>query len=121
MPGSAACKIFRQRSIVRFNAGQGIIPPDFIIEVMVAQIQELAQTSATDSFVVKSLAARLTHHGIAGDHSCLAANIWDNDVVPALRRQVEVLRAQAIGNVRRWYMASPRRRGKHRTRPARRC
>ncbi len=78
---------------VRFDAGQGIIPPDFILEVTAAQIQALAQTSAADSFVLKSLAARLTQHGIAGDHSRLAADIWNNDVVPALRRQIEVLRA----------------------------
>src|SRR5947209_7052843 len=41
---------------VRFDAAQGIIPPDFILEVTLAQIEELAQTSAADSFVVKSLA-----------------------------------------------------------------
>jgi uncharacterized protein (DUF885 family) len=43
---------------VRFDAAQGIIPPDFIVEVTVAQIEELAQASAADSFVVKSLAAQ---------------------------------------------------------------
>jgi uncharacterized protein (DUF885 family) len=78
---------------VRFDAAQAIIPPDFIIEVTVAQLEELAQTSAADSFVLKSLAARTAEHGISGDHSGLAARIWDNAVVPALRRQIEVLRA----------------------------
>ena len=78
---------------VRFDAAQGIIPPDFIVEVTVAQIEELAQASGADSFVVKSLAAQTAARGIAGDHSRAAASIWDNGVVPALRRQIEVLRA----------------------------
>jgi uncharacterized protein (DUF885 family) len=78
---------------VRFDAAQGIIPPDFILEVTLAQIEELAQASAADSFVVKSLAARAAEHRIVGDHSRIAARIWDGEVVPALRRQVEVLRA----------------------------
>ena len=78
---------------VRFDAAQGIIPPDFILEVTTAQIEELAQASAADSFVVRSLAAQTAEHGIAGDHSRVAARIWDNHVLPALRRQIEVLRA----------------------------
>ncbi|HEY7243266.1 MAG TPA: DUF885 family protein [Xanthobacteraceae bacterium] len=78
---------------VRFDAAQGIIPPSFVIDVTVAQLQELAQTPALDSFLVKSLATRTAEHGIAGDHARLAANIWQNDVVPALRRQIEALRA----------------------------
>ncbi|MGA6965836.1 MAG: DUF885 family protein, partial [Xanthobacteraceae bacterium] len=78
---------------VRFDAAQGIIPPDFILEVTTAQIEELAQASAADSFVVRSLAAQTAEHGIAGDHFRVAARIWDNRVVPALRRQIEVLRA----------------------------
>jgi uncharacterized protein (DUF885 family) len=80
---------------VRFDAAQGIIPPDFILEVTTAQIEELAQASAVDSFVVRSLAAQTAEHGIAGDHSRVAARIWDNHVLPALRRQIEVL--QALG------------------------
>jgi uncharacterized protein (DUF885 family) len=78
---------------VRFDAASGIIPPDFIIEVTVAQLQELAQTPAADLFVLKSLAARTTEHGLPGDYARLAASIWENDVVPALRRQIEALRA----------------------------
>jgi uncharacterized protein (DUF885 family) len=61
--------------------------------VTAAQIDELAQASAADSFVVKSLAARAAERGIAGDHSRRAAGIWDNEVVPALRRQIEGLLA----------------------------
>jgi uncharacterized protein (DUF885 family) len=78
---------------VRSDAAQGITPPDFIIEVTVAQIEELAQAPAADSFVVKSLAARAAGRGIAGDHSRRAASIWNDEVVPALRRQIEVLLA----------------------------
>jgi len=78
---------------VRFDAAQGIIPPDFIIEVTVGQIEELSQASATDSFVVRSLAARTAKHGITGDHSRVAASVWDNAIRPALRRQVEALQA----------------------------
>jgi uncharacterized protein (DUF885 family) len=81
---------------VRFDAAQGIIPPDFIIEVTVAQIEELAQASAAESFVLKSLAAATADHRIAGDHSRLAARIWENAVVPALRRQIEVLQALRV-------------------------
>ena len=33
---------------IRFDAAQGIIPPDFIVEVTVAQIEELAQASGAD-------------------------------------------------------------------------
>jgi uncharacterized protein (DUF885 family) len=78
---------------VRFDGAQGIIPPDFIIEVTVAQIEELSQGSAADSVVLKSLATATAEHGIPGDHSRAAARIWDNAVAPALRRQIEALRA----------------------------
>jgi uncharacterized protein (DUF885 family) len=78
---------------VRFDAAQGIIPPDFIIDVTVGQIEELSQAPAVDSFVVKSLAARTAKHGITGDHSRVAARVWDNAIRPALRRQVEALQA----------------------------
>jgi uncharacterized protein (DUF885 family) len=53
---------------VRFDGAQGIIPPDFIIEVTVAQIEELSQGSAADSVVLKSLATATAEHGIPGDH-----------------------------------------------------
>ena len=43
--------------------------------------------------MVKSLAAQTAARGITGDHSRAAASVWDNGVVPALRRQIEVLRA----------------------------
>jgi len=90
----AFAKVLDQESeCVRSDAAQGIIPPDFIIEVTVAQIEELAQASAADSFVVKSLAARAAERGIVGDHSRRAASIWDNEIVPALRRQIEFLLA----------------------------
>jgi uncharacterized protein (DUF885 family) len=78
---------------VRFDAAQGVIPPDFIIDVTVGQIEELSQAPAADSFVVKSLAARTAKHGITGDHSRVAATVWDNAIRPALRRQVEALQA----------------------------
>ena len=66
----AFAKVLDQESdCVCSDAAQGIIPPDFIIEVTVAQIDELAQAAATDSFVVKLLAACAAERGIAGDHS----------------------------------------------------
>jgi uncharacterized protein (DUF885 family) len=78
---------------VRFDAARGIIPPDFIIAATVAQLAGLAQSSAADSYVLKSLSARTAEHAIAGDHYRLAGRIWDNAVIPALRRQIEGLRA----------------------------
>jgi uncharacterized protein (DUF885 family) len=97
----------QERECIRFDADQGIIPPDFIIEVTVAQLQKLVEPSGADSFVIKSLAARIAEHGIAGEHSRLAANIWDNEVVPALLRQVEVLQAlrpSATSEVGLWHL-----------------
>jgi len=78
---------------MRFDAARGIVPPDFIVGVTVAQIEELAQAPAADSFVLKSLAARSARSGISANHFRSAAGIWDRDVVPALRRQAEALSA----------------------------
>ena len=96
---------------VRFDAAQGIHSSGFHPRGDNRSDRELAQASAADSFVVRSLAAQTAEQGIAGDHSRVAARIWDNHVVPALRRQIEVLCALRPSNIGPGYLAATRGRG----------
>ncbi|WP_433948306.1 DUF885 domain-containing protein [Brevundimonas diminuta] len=75
---------------IREDAGQGVIPPDFIIDRMLPQIRTLRDTSAADMAMVKSLARKAGALNLSG-YDAHAVALVDQKIKPALARQIEAL------------------------------
>lgn len=74
------------------DVGLGVIPPDFVLERALAQMDNLKVDPAA-SPLVASVADRAREKGIAGDYAGQAAKIYADKVVPALDRQIALLRS----------------------------
>ncbi len=77
---------------VQEDAGQGVIPPDFIIDRMLPQIRTLRDTPAADMAMIKSLVRKAGALNLSG-YDARAAALVDEKVKPALARQIEALEA----------------------------
>lgn len=77
---------------IREDAGQGVIPPDFIIDRMLPQIRTLRDTSAADMSMIKSLARKAGALNLSG-YDARAVALVDQKIKPALARQIEALEA----------------------------
>ena len=89
---------------VREDAGQGVIPPDFIIDRMLPQVRTLRDTKAADLAMIKSLARKTAALNLNG-YEARAAAIVDQQIKPALARQVaalEAIRPQATHDAGVW-------------------
>lgn len=83
---------------IRADAGKGVIPPDFIIDLTAGQLTALAAQGASDMAMVRSLERKATALGLSG-YGDRAARIVETEVKPALARQIaafEALRASAV-------------------------
>jgi Uncharacterized protein conserved in bacteria len=76
----------------RRDVGLGVIPPDFVLERALTQMANLKVDPAA-SPLVTSVATRAAEKGIPGDYAAQAAKIYAEKVVPALDRQIELLRS----------------------------
>ncbi len=82
---------------MRHDAGVGIVPPDFILDLTLAQMAKL-RTPADHALVVTSIARRAAAGGLGDEYGATAAKIYDATVLPALDRQIaaaQALRAKA--------------------------
>ncbi|WP_313003064.1 DUF885 domain-containing protein [Brevundimonas sp.] len=89
---------------VREDAGLGVIPPDFIIDRMLPQIRTLHDTSAADLAMVKSLTRKTAALNLSG-YDARAAAIVDQQIKPALARQIaalEAVRPQSVHDAGVW-------------------
>ena len=75
----------------RKDIGAGVVPPDFVIDRALPQIQGLL-TEPAASTLVASVARRANEKGIAGDYAGQAAKIYAEKVAPALQRQIALLK-----------------------------
>jgi uncharacterized protein (DUF885 family) len=79
------------------DTGLGMIPPDFILDLTLAQMAKL-RTPADQALVVNSIAKRATAKGLGETYGKDAAGIYDAHVLPALDRQIaqaKAMRAKA--------------------------
>ena len=76
---------------VRRDVGLGILPPDFAIAGALGQMKVLRAPTGS-STLVSSLADRARAKGIPGDWAARAAGICESQVLPALDRQIALLR-----------------------------
>ncbi|WP_447908868.1 DUF885 domain-containing protein [Brevundimonas bullata] len=89
---------------VREDAGLGVIPPDFIIDRMLPQVRTLRDTSAADLAMIQSLVRKTSALNLTG-YDARAAAIVDQQIKPALARQVaalEAIRPQATHDAGVW-------------------
>ena len=89
---------------VREDAGLGVIPPDFIIDRMLPQVRTLRDTNAADLAMIQSLAKKTAALNLSG-YDARAAAIVDEQIKPALARQVaalEAIRPQATHDAGVW-------------------
>jgi len=89
---------------VREDAGLGVIPPDFIIDRMLPQVRTLRDTKAADLAMIKSLVRKTAALNLSG-YDARAAAIVDQQIKPALARQVaalEAIRPQATHDAGVW-------------------
>ncbi len=89
---------------VREDAGHGVIPPDFIIDRMLPQVRTLRDTPAADLAMIKSLVRKTSALNLPG-YDARAAAIVDQQIKPALARQIaalEAIRPQATHDAGVW-------------------
>lgn len=77
---------------VRHDAGLGVVPPDFVLDKTIIQLEALRNNPADKSNLVTSLANRAKAAGIEGDWQARAAKIYTADVQPALDRELALMR-----------------------------
>jgi uncharacterized protein (DUF885 family) len=75
----------------RHDVGLGVIPPDFAIDQSLKQMAVL-HAPADKSSLVGSVADRAKAKGIAGDWAGEATKVYEGKVLPALDRQMALLR-----------------------------
>jgi uncharacterized protein (DUF885 family) len=89
---------------MKHDAGQGVTPPDFILDRALEQMTA-TRTTADKSLLVTSIARRAKDKGLSDDYAKKAAAIYDAKIGPALDRQIEetrTLRASASHDAGLW-------------------
>jgi len=77
---------------MRHDGGIGMVPPDFILDLTLAQLTKL-RTPADQALVVTSIAHRASAKGLGDGYGADAAKIYDASVLPAIDRQITAARA----------------------------
>jgi uncharacterized protein (DUF885 family) len=85
---------------LRDEAAMGVVPPAFILDLALPQMQRLRATPAAETVLVASLAKKTQAAGIPGDWAAEAAALVAQQVMPALDRQIaEVKRLRATATM----------------------
>lgn len=80
---------------VRYDMGQGVIAPDFILDTTLTQARAFRATPAGETGMVHSLATRAAAKNIEGDWAARAERIVASRVYPAAERQIAALNEAA--------------------------
>ncbi len=72
-------------------AARGYLAPGWSLDLALSQMEALRKAAAADSTMVRSIADRTKAKGIAGDWAARATKIVDNQVYPALDRQIAAI------------------------------
>jgi uncharacterized protein (DUF885 family) len=79
---------------IKAARAKGLVPPDFLIDKALDQLGIALKNTQTGGTIVDSLVRRTKDKGIAGDWDARARKIATNQVVPALQRQIDELKAE---------------------------
>jgi uncharacterized protein (DUF885 family) len=88
------------------DAGLGVIPPDFTLDLSLTQMEALRKPAA-DSLLVTSIARRAAAKGLDARYAVDAARIYESKIVPALSRQIDqtkALRAKSTHDAGVWHI-----------------
>jgi len=72
------------------QAGQNIMPPDFICATALGQLKEYRATAIDKQQLVNSLVERTAKLGIAGDWQGRVTKLVEGKIYPALDRQIDI-------------------------------
>jgi uncharacterized protein (DUF885 family) len=78
---------------MRRDEGRGVVAPDFILDTTLGQLKGVAAMPPADWSLVSSLTRRARAAGLAGDWDGRARKIAQDEVAPALARQIQTLQA----------------------------
>lgn len=80
-----------QTGRMRADVGKGVVPPDFLLDLTIVQLEKLA-VPAEQALVVRSLATRAAAKGLGERYGRDAAALYTAEVLPALQRQLAYVR-----------------------------
>ena len=80
-----------QTARLRHDVAAGVTPPDFILDLTIAQMEKTA-LPADRALAVTSLTTRAAARGLDPSYGSKAATIWTAQVLPALGRQLDAIR-----------------------------
>ncbi|MEI6485141.1 MAG: DUF885 family protein [Sphingomonadales bacterium] len=78
---------------LRQEAAMGVLPPAFLLDLALPQMQRLRGTPADQSVLVTALARKAADAHVEGDWAARAARIVSGAVMPALDRQIATVTA----------------------------
>ncbi|MBQ1542089.1 MAG: DUF885 family protein [Caulobacteraceae bacterium] len=84
---------------VRHDVALGVVPPDFILDKTLTQMDAFLANAADKAPIVESVVRRTKEKNIPGDYAGSAAKIYDEKIVPALKRQAALIRSLKAGAV----------------------
>jgi uncharacterized protein (DUF885 family) len=88
-----ARQMIQELEVARHDADLGVVPPDFVIDKALVQMEAFYSTPAEKAPLVLSVQHRAKEKGIAGDYGAEASRLYDEQVRPALGRQIEHMKA----------------------------
>ena len=89
---------------MRHDEGLGIVPPDFLLDLTLAQLHSTLK-QADASILVTSIARRAKEKGLGDSYAANATLIYQEQVAPALQRQIDqarAMRASAVHDAGVW-------------------
>lgn len=73
------------------DAAAGVVPPSFVLDTTLRNMRALLTTPTLQDGVLQSLVRRTSEHGIAGGWEHQARQILEQQALPAVARQVDML------------------------------
>ena len=78
----------------RHDAGKGVVPPDFVIDKTLIEMNEFLETPADKATIVRSIERRAKAANLSADYGDKAAALYTGKILPALARQAAFLKEQ---------------------------
>ena len=79
-------------TVQREQATKGRLAPDFSLDLALAQMAKLRAPAAADNTLTRSLVRKVGEAKLSGDYGARAAKLVEQNVYPALDRQIAVVR-----------------------------
>ncbi len=94
--GAFATLMDQELAVFNHDAALGVVPPDFIIDKTLQQMGVLLATPPDKATIVASLMRRTAAAKLSGDWETRVLAVYKSQVLPALQRQVDALRAARV-------------------------